>query len=276
MKNIIFFLIAIFIIFSLDLNKANDFLTFLDVGKIVNQRGAPSSPSNTTGMYVFYLPFFSYLFSILCTLPIKLVWIFWTFLKLGGVFFFIQSIPNFLISNSNFRTLNWKWSVGLSFLLTIGFFDADLKLGQVNILIFLSILFSVYYFEKNQYFKSSLFFHFACLKLTPFIFLPYYIIKSRGKYLKPLSLIFSFYYFMGAILYNSFLKPFEQLQDLFILITREKTNDESVIYYKNQSFIGFLKRSFPEFNSTIHFSIWFSVLIGFFICGFIFLKKAKN
>jgi hypothetical protein len=270
--NFSLFIFTLLVLFSafVSLASANDFLTFWNLGEIVNGKGSPSSISSLTGMYVFYLPAFSYLFALFTHLPIWLIWSVWNLLKAAGLACFLNQILDF-----KSRT-NIKYIVALCFVLTLGFYDADFKLGQFNLLVFICTFFAIYFLNKNKILLSAFLYQFACLKLTPLIFLPYLIYKTKGRILLPLTFIIGVYYFLGAFLYSSFLAPYQHLKEWATLSFGQKIQNKDTGFLQNQSLLGLLERDFASLSYQAKHLIWLSVAILLTIFTFHLLLKTKK
>lgn len=93
-------LVAFLLLSVLFLKRANDFRTFYDIGIFARSRADIYQASPTTGMYVFYFPFFSLCMLPWTFVPVKIatvLFIFFNFLLV--IFFFWDFSKTFQVSS---------------------------------------------------------------------------------------------------------------------------------------------------------------------------------
>lgn len=236
------------------LRRGNDFWTFHDIGLFAIQRADIYGPSPTTGMYVFYLPYFALLMMPFAVLPMNLAAAVWFFLKIAGLFWLYRYMREKLDSD---RQKSF-WIALVPMLLLINPLNSDFRLGQVNLFVHLALIGAYVALSHSRRFLASFLFSLACIKVTPLIFLGFFVLKREFRFLS--------YSFIWMIVLLGLLSLWygnvgiaELLVNWWGVSSKEKLNLSALGYFENQAFLGLfarLEQSFPDlpiFSGTVQF-----------------------
>ena len=233
------------------LRLGNDFRTFHDIGKFALEKANIYDPSPTTGMFVFYLPHFSLLMMPFGLLPVHVAGTLWFLLKIAGLVWFYKLTKSRLIQNSDNQLP--LWAALVPFILVINPLNSDFKLGQVNLFVHLALIGSYVLLSESRKAGSALLFVVSCVKVTPLIFLPYFILKKEIRFLT--------WCFIWALFFMGILTLWFGLQGAETILTnwwsissREKLGLSALAYFENQSLLGLFARFAENFPTTLIFS----------------------
>ena len=234
-------LLVVLVMYMLNCIKiGNDFETFYDIGKFALSKMNIYAPSPTTGMYVFYLPYFSLLMIPFAILPFSLAAGAWFLLKCVGFYRIYHFYRDSIQKEADKDHFAW-WLILLPFIFIINPINADFRLGQVNSFVHFLIIASFFLLKKNRYALSSMCFVISCIKVTPLIFLPYFLLRKQWKFLIATGLWYGVFF---ALLFAWFgPTEFASLFQTWLSVSsQQKMGTEALAYYENQSLSGFLAR----------------------------------
>lgn len=173
------------------ITKGNDFMSFYDIGNYALRRENIYQPSRLTGMPVFYMPYFSILMIPFALLPLYWSALVWFLLKpvcYKRIFNYYRSgiVKHLQEVDGLYRRL----ILLLPFIIMINSINEDFKLGQVNIFIHFFLLSSVFLLENRKW-ASAFLYVLSCIKMTPLIFIPYFLVKKQWGLLLRIFIVFS-------------------------------------------------------------------------------------
>lgn len=231
------------------IKKGNDFMTFHDVGIFFLNFKSIYQPSPTTGMYVFYLPSFLAVILPFALFPAQLAAGLWFITKILGYRFYFQAFKRRLQQASTKLKKRDRYLVFAPLLSFIPFIDSDFMLGQINSLVVFLLLTTFILDQRGQQKAAGLCFYLASAKVTPLIFLVWFIAKKRAR----LLLTFALCHLMTL----SILHLWYADQGGLILLAKQWVHNSSTIkgsiaevaFYQNQALIGVLARTFSYLST---------------------------
>jgi hypothetical protein len=234
-------LILVLIVYMLNCIKiGNDFETFHDIGKFALSRLNIYAPSPTTGMYVFYLPYFSLLMIPFAFFPVSLAAGAWFLLKCAGFYKTYHFYRKLILQEAPQILLKW-WIVLIPFVLMVNPINSDFRLGQVNSFVHFLIIASFFLLKSKKIALSSLCFVISCIKVTPLIFLPYFFIRKQWSILIAIGLWFGVFFGLLFVWFGPV--EFASLFQTWLSVSsQQKMGTEALAYFENQSLSGFLAR----------------------------------
>ncbi len=162
--------------------RGNDFLTFYELGRTAcEKKGHIYDPMPRTGMRVFYLPHFALLMMPWALIPQRVSASVWFIAKFGMLVSTVRLFSHW--TSSRHPTKGQKWLNLLPLLLCANFINNDFRLGQVNLIVHVLMIFSVVALGAQKYVLSSLLFVVASFKVAPLLVLPYFVIRRQWKFL---------------------------------------------------------------------------------------------
>jgi hypothetical protein len=235
------------------LKVGNDFWTFHDIGIFALQRADIYAASPTTGMYVFYLPHFSLLMMPFGILPVDFAAIIWFALKIASLYLFFK----FVRSRLDPEQKKSFWIALVPMLLLVNPLNSDFRLGQVNLFVHLALVASYFALTQSRRVLAAFLFVIACIKVTPLIFLGFFVLKREFRFLG--WCVAWFLGFLGLLGFWFGVGATEQiLLNWWSVSSREKLGLEALAYFENQAFLGLFARlaqSFPDlplFSGAVH------------------------
>jgi hypothetical protein len=233
------------------LRLGNDFWTFHDIGKFAFEKANIYDPSPTTGMFVFYLPHFSLLMMPFGLIPVHVAGAIWFTFKIAGLIWFFKFTKLRLDSKSGTNIPQWAPLVPL--ILLINPLNSDFKLGQVNLFVHLALIGSYVLLTESRKASAALLFVLASVKVTPLIFLIYFVIKKEIRFLAWFFIWSSLFLGMLALWFGA--QAAEGiLMNWWIVSSREKLGLSALAYFENQSLIGLFARLAESFPALPMFS----------------------
>jgi len=154
--------------------------------------------------------------------------------------------------------LKWekiKWPLILSLILSLRYFWTNFDLGQINAFIFILILAGFYYYLKNKFTLSTIFFSLAAvIKIIPVIFLFWLFLKrfNLKNILIPISILAIF--ILLPFPFRGFHQSMIDLGEFYHYVIYKHLISGEIFYrYTNQSLDGFIGRLFlPPLGENLH------------------------
>lgn len=270
---LIFFCLVLAVYINVCVKAGNDFLTFYETGQLALDGQNVYQRTPTTGMYVFYLPFFSVLMIPFTILPFYPSAVIWFGIKVYGLFKFYGSYLKTLPHNLNTEK---KWMRYVPIIICLAFFNNEFRLGQVNTFVFLLIMASFYTLREGKVKLSSFLFTISCIKITPFALAPYFLFKREFKFV-------GFCFLWGTLLMAvlAALIGMDNMQRLlptyFDVTSSAKLNFGEMSIYKNMAIGGVMSRIALAVNFNLNEMHQYTLILTallFLICyASLFLKN---
>jgi len=221
---------------------------------------------------VYFIPFTLFSFDIA-----KIVyWLLLTGLIIAGFYISLKMIAPDLFRDNPKKVNNIFL---LAFLVLVVHIQRELHLGQVNHVLLVLYIFSLYFFNQNKFYLTSVFLALS-LFIKPFalIFLPYFIVSKKYKIVF-LFLIFSVVLFFIPLLFYNGTEFLNQTFYWFEELRIELNNKQNILEQANHTVFSVLVRYTPlktiEFTQLI---VKIYQVIILFIIGVLvlwFIKKGR-
>jgi hypothetical protein len=136
---------------------------------------------------------------------------------------------------------------GLSTILSIRFILHTLDSGQVNILMMFSILAGLYCASQNKDIVAGALLGFSAMtKLTPVIFIPYFLLKKRIRLATMIAVSILIYFLFPALIIG-WKNNFHYMRDFFPFLFQSTITEKSTLLDpQNQSLMSLILRTFTD------------------------------
>jgi hypothetical protein len=159
-----------------------DFRCYWDVGQYALHHLNIYMPSGV-GYYVFYLPYFALLMVPWALLPYLWGGALWFALKVWMVTAMHRThaaaVGVWALPRTPSLVLTW-----LPLLVLLNCWNNDFKLGQVNVLIHFFLWRCLLDAQRGHTTRAGLFFVLAMVKVTPWVFVPYFVVTRQWRLLR--------------------------------------------------------------------------------------------
>jgi alpha-1,2-mannosyltransferase len=212
------------------------------VGLSALARGDIYAPGPTVHMYVFYLPHFSLLMLPFAALPLEAAAWIWFAVKAAGLVLLVRWARSWIRGDETGRPgFAWRAYVAIPFVLALNPINCDFKLGQVNLVVFLMTLLAVVTLERGRHGLAALFFSVAMVKVTPWVFLPWFLLRRQWRFLASLVAVACGWLGALALWFGPARVPRLFVSWIQTSLTY-KMGIEQVAYFENQSLQGVAAR----------------------------------
>lgn len=219
----------------------NDFRTFYDVGALALARADVYAPAPSTGMYVFYAPYFSLIMMPFALLPRYAAGFLWFCLKAVAFAWLVQLGWREVKGSLKERPPHFGAYLALPLLLASAPIVGEFKLGQVNLFVFLFTVLAHRSAVAGRPWRGAFFFSLALVKVTPWVFVPWFLLRRQWRLLACGVVV-------GAgwvVALASWFGPDRVAPILRAWVNTSVTNKlgfDSVAYFENQSLQGVAAR----------------------------------
>jgi len=152
------------------------------------------------GSYYTRTPIFALILSPLGLLPRNIssfVWCLLNTVALGTIFVICEKM---FLRTKNTKNFFWIIIAPITLLLLSRPLVSGFLLGQVDILMLCFIMLALFFKERNKLIPAALFFTFAVsIKLTPLVFLPYFLLKKETKFVCRVLFFTAVFIFIPAL-----------------------------------------------------------------------------
>ncbi|WP_242394211.1 glycosyltransferase family 87 protein [Anaeromyxobacter oryzisoli] len=226
-------------LFGIRCAGGDDFLAFYDVGARALQHGDIYAPSAKNGMYVFYAPHFALLMMPFAVLPPIVAGYVWFALKAWGLAWIVREASGEIRRATRGGPLprGWPAHLALPFLLAANPILGELKLGQVNLFVFLFSLLAFEAARSGRPWRAAALFSVALVKVTPWVFVPWFIFRRQWKLLGALAAVGVGWVALLAAWFGP-TRIGETLRSWETVSRTQKLGLASVAYFENQSLQG--------------------------------------
>ncbi|MCX5781192.1 MAG: glycosyltransferase 87 family protein [Elusimicrobia bacterium] len=257
-----------------------DFKTFYDIGMLARQKNNIYLASQTTGLFVFYSPFFSILMMLFTFFPERVSACLFFYLNFILMIILFKDLLNDykeIVDTKRKRML----AIILIYVMVVNFFWLDFHLGQVNFIVcFLTILGIRLYYEK-KYGLSAFCLVLSTFKVVPLIFFFFVLFSKKVKYIL-FYLGFLIFFILLPLFHFGIEEGFLLYKNFYTLAILQKAGINSIglnQFNNNQSlwklFGNLLKALQISSNEILIFAIVSLLLIALFYT-FLLTKELYN
>jgi hypothetical protein len=217
----------------------NDFLAFYDAGAQALRRGDIYAPSAHNGMYVFYAPHFSLLMMPFAALPEFVAGFLWFALKVAALAWVVREAWGEIRATAQGlpRSRVWPAYLALPLVLLGGPIAVEMKLGQVNLFVFTLTLLALRAMEAGRPWRAAALFSVALVKVTPWVFVPWFVFRRQWKLLGALTAAGASWLAALAVWFGPD-RVVEILRSWVATSRLHKLGMAEVAYFQNQSLQG--------------------------------------
>jgi hypothetical protein len=231
-----------------------DFAAFWDVGGAALARGDIYAQGPTMRMYVFYPPHFSLVMMPFALLPRHAAACAWFALKLGALVLLVRWVAA-LLKDAAPGLRGWKRAaaVALPFVILINPFNGEIWLGQVNVFVLFASAATMVALERRQPWRAAIAFSFALVKATPWVFIPWFVMRRQWSFLARLACVSAAWLAALALWYGPG-RVVPLFQQWLHLSRSVKMSLDSMAYFENQSLAGVAARlavAFPALQRQV-------------------------
>ncbi len=142
-------------------------------------------------MWVFYAPHFSLLMMPFALLPAFAAGFLWFALKIGALAWVARQLAGEIDASAAGapRPSLWPAHLVLPFLVAVNPLVGELKLGQVNLFVFVLTLLAQRSVEAGRPWRAALLFSVALVKVTPWVFVPWFVVRRQWRLLGALAAV---------------------------------------------------------------------------------------
>ena len=212
---------------------------------------APIYNSNSGIEEFKYLPLFALIFSPLAMIKKLPALYIWTILNIFLLYFIFLLL--YRLKQISFTRVKDLLLIICLFTLTGRYILSNIKLGQVNILLCLLMVLTMYFEINKKYFWASVVLAFSLtIKFFPLLFLVYFVLRRRFKIVTYTILMIVIFLLLPGV-YSGFGLNLKYLREWFILL---KSTPAHLLYsVKNYSLLSFFSwffvarhEPYPIFN----------------------------
>ena len=195
----IFLLLLVYLVLkAIDENVGNDINVYLYAAQsyINGENMYTSNPYN----FYLYSPLFALLLSPLSLLPWELSRCLWLFLNIACLWRIFTVIKNYCQNHLALNKKNYRIWVGMLVVLSFGFVNHNVNLGQITILILWLTIEAIEKAYKGQWAKAGLLLALGInIKIIPIIVIGYWFLQGKFKAIATTFLVLGFTFLAPAI-----------------------------------------------------------------------------
>jgi hypothetical protein len=232
--------------------RGNDFLAYYGIGTVALQRGDIYAPSPTNGMWVFYAPHFSLMMIPFALLPPFVAGFLWFAAKVAVLAWVARELAGEIRATAAGaqRPRLWPAHLVLPFLVAVNPLIGEMKLGQVNLFVFALTLLAQRSIEAGRTWRAAGLFSIALLKVTPWVFVPWFVVRRQWRLLGALAAVGAGW--LGALaLWFGPGQVIPIFQAWMVTARTHKLGIAEVAYLENQSLQGVSARLATAFPALV-------------------------